>query len=280
MILLWDETYLIDEQDILSVLQAACMLQFDKVRNSCLQRVNDILRLDNCIKIWVVTEELSLKPICSKAKLLALQEFMEIRDSESVLELNLEQILDYLGNIYLKTDSELTVFQTSMKWWYEHSEYFMGNVTDLLLKLLSCVDFKNLDENSFNEIMVYPDISNNKIIIEILEVVRKLKKKDLLTEVTASIQEKAQLLYDTKTRSSPFYVAILCNEVPLHHEGRKSTSLIQEQFGIIHYGNCDNECFKIADKSFCFLDKFKRKRVLCNLLSTKPENVVAVYYGT
>lgn len=210
------------------------MLQFNQVKHTCLERANEILSVSNCLKIWTVTEQLSLKPLWLKAKLLALQEFMSIKDSEHLLELNLEQILDYLGNIYLKSDSELSIFQTGMKWWYEHSECFKENSMDVLMKLLSCVDFNSLDDNSLNEIMIYPDICFNHTLMEILKTVKELKKQNL-PHVTDYIREKAQLLYNTNSRMSPYYVTLLMNAVPLQ-EGRKSFSVDSRPFEIFHQG--------------------------------------------
>lgn len=235
LILLWDETYLISEEDILPVLQAACMMQFDKVKDCCLEKVNEMLRLDNCIRIWTITEQLSLKPLYLKAKLMALQEFVEVKDSESLLDFNLDQILDYLGNIYLTCDSELTVFQTGMKWWYEHCEHFSSDSTNVLMKLLSCLDFNSLDDNGFNEIMLYPDICGDEKIMGILGAVKELKKKGQIVGVMDCTQEKAQLLCNTKCRVSPSYVAILVNVVPLHcGDGRKSSSFVGEQLEVIY----------------------------------------------
>lgn len=228
LILLMDETYFINEKDIFSVLQASCMLQFDKVKINCLDRVNEMLRLDNCIKIWLVTEPLSLKPLYLKAKLMALQEFVEVKDSDSLLEMTLEQILDYLGNIYLKCDNELTVFQTGMKWWYEHAVQFTDKTT-ILLKILSCLNFKNLDDSSFKEIMLYPDISNDENILQILSTVRHIKNDEPITEVGDSLLETAQLLYQTKHRISPSLIAILVKSTP-------QCGADVEQIRVVHSG--------------------------------------------
>lgn len=237
LILLWDETYLVGEKDILQVLQTACMLQFNRVKSICLERINEMLRVDNCLRIWLVTEQLSLKPICLKAKLMALQEFEELSHSESLLEFNIEQILDYLGNTYLKSNCELIVFQTGMKWWYEHSDHFTGKSAEVILKLLSCLDFNSLDVSSFNEIMLYPDISNDKTIMEILEAVRKLKNRELLSELSFWVQEKAQLLYKAKSRLLPCYVGLLVNTLPLHcDEDQKLNCEVGDWLEVIHYG--------------------------------------------
>lgn len=252
--LLWDETTVLNEKNILLVLQASCMLQFDRIQNICLERVTEMLRLDNCIKIWMVTEQLSLRPIFLKAKLLALQEFMEINDSDTLLELNLDQILDYLGNIFLNTQSEIIVFQICMKWWYEQSEHFTGESTEILLRLLSCLDFNDMNTSDIDEIMVYPDINNNNELLEILTGVKKLRRGELISEMNSYVQEKSKLLCQSKSRLSPCYPAILV------------------------YSN------QSVDRGHTFppniiLDKFKRKRMLLHILSSGHQNLMAVYFG-
>lgn len=230
LLLLLDETYFINEKDICSVLQASCMLQFEKVKINCLERVNEMLRLDNCIKIWLATEPLSLKPLYLKAKLMALQEFVEVKNSAGLLEMTLEQILDYLGNIYLKCDNELTVFQTGMKWWYENAANFTDETTDILLKILSCLDIKNVDDSTINEMMLYPDICTDEYILQILNIVKHIKKDEPIPEVGDFLREKAQLLYQTKHRISPSLIAILVKSTPLQNGAKV------EQIRVVHSG--------------------------------------------
>ncbi|KAF5277665.1 hypothetical protein FQA39_LY18446 [Lamprigera yunnana] len=52
--LLWDRTFLINEEDILSVLQVSCMLQFTEIKEMCLAKLNELLFPRNCLKIWLV----------------------------------------------------------------------------------------------------------------------------------------------------------------------------------------------------------------------------------
>ncbi|KAG5868305.1 hypothetical protein JTB14_022788 [Gonioctena quinquepunctata] len=93
--LLWDETFLnvIAFEDILTVLQAACMLQFINISHLCIERITQILNPKNCLKVWLLTEQLSIKPLYLKAKSMALEEFTLIRDTECLNELTLEQFL-------------------------------------------------------------------------------------------------------------------------------------------------------------------------------------------
>ncbi|XP_050512600.1 uncharacterized protein LOC126888403 isoform X2 [Diabrotica virgifera virgifera] len=158
--LLWDPTIYIEDEDVLMVLHAACMLQFCEIRNMCLDKLIQILCVQNCLKIWIITEQLDIKPLFLKAKRLALAEFMMIKETDSINDLNLEQLIRYIGSLHLVTDSELTVFQTLMKWWYDHSK---DHTSDDFIKLLSCVNYKQLLPDHFREIRTYPDLANTEV---------------------------------------------------------------------------------------------------------------------
>ncbi|CAG9833407.1 unnamed protein product [Diabrotica balteata] len=158
--LLWDPTIYIEDEDVLMVLHAACMLQFCEIRNMCLDKLIQILSVQNCLKIWIITEQLDIRPFFLKAKRLALAEFMAIKETDSINDLNLEQLIRYVGSVHLVTDSELTVFQTLMKWWYDHSK---DHTSDDFIKLLSCVNYKKLLPDLFKEILTYPDIANSEV---------------------------------------------------------------------------------------------------------------------
>ncbi|KAF5292545.1 hypothetical protein FQR65_LT01691 [Abscondita terminalis] len=90
--LLWDRTFLINEEDILSVLQD-----------------------------MVGSEQLDLKPLYLKAKSTALIEFDVIKNLDSLADLQLRQLCCYLGNINLHCKNEMDIFQTCMKWWRSKS---------------------------------------------------------------------------------------------------------------------------------------------------------------
>ncbi|XP_050518325.1 kelch-like protein 38 [Diabrotica virgifera virgifera] len=161
LMLLGDPTIYMEDEDILMVLHAACMLQFCEIKNMCLDKLNQIISVQNCLKIWIMAEQLDIKPLILKAKRLALTEFMTfIKENDSINDLNLQQLIRYIGSLHLVTDSELTVFQTLMKWWYGHSQ---DHTSDDFIKLLSCVNYKQLLPDHFRETLTYPDIANTEI---------------------------------------------------------------------------------------------------------------------
>lgn len=234
--LLWDESYLIPNEDILSVLGTACMLQFMKIRNMCLEKITEMLHPKNCIKIWRKTEQLDIKPLFLKAKAMALDEFLEIKDTDCILEFSLKEICHYLGHINLKTDTELSVFQSAMVWWYENNQHYIENVRDVLIKLLSCIDFQNISDNYLKEIMVYPDIANNKEIIHILSCILLLKNGKSIDHIPEIYRQKANLLYKCRSRISPRFPCILVNLLQFDGKNKKQKTSQEQQQQIIYYG--------------------------------------------
>lgn len=202
--LIWDETYYIEDEDVLMVLQTACMLQFAKIQNICMDKIVEILTVRNCLKVWIITEQLDLKTLYLKAKSMALAEFMVIKETDSILELTLKQLCNYLGNINLKTDNELSVFQTVMHWWYENSN---GSKKELL-KLLSCVDYKSLLPDHFKELLIYPGIAGTefeKILKCVYTIISRITSQNFSEEII----NKAMLLTTTKSRVNSCFPCIL-----------------------------------------------------------------------
>lgn len=234
--LLWDESYLIPNEDMLLVLHTACMLQFTKIRNTCLEKITEMLCPKNCIKIWRITEQLDIKPLFLKAKTMALDEFLEIKDTDCVLEFSLEEICHYLGHINLKTDTEITVFQTAMVWWYENNQQYVENVSNVLIKLLSCIDFQSITDNYLKEIMVYPDIADNEKILQILSCILLLKNEKSIDHFPEIYQQNATLLYKSRSRVSSRFPCILVNFVQLCGKNKKLKTSQEQQQQIIYYG--------------------------------------------
>ncbi|KAJ8951199.1 hypothetical protein NQ314_007700 [Rhamnusium bicolor] len=244
--LLWDESYLIQNEDILIVLQAACMLQFVNIRNICLEQIIEMLSPKNCIKIWHVTEQLNIKPLFLNAKAMALEEFLEIKDTDCILELSLEEIYYYLGHIHLKTDNELSVFQTAMKWWYENNSQCVENPMKNLLKLLSCVDYQSLLDNYLRETMTYPDIASNLEVTQILSCILQIKNGHSVADFSEVCQERARLLYNSKSRMSPVLPCILVNFIQLEGKNKKA-KVSKEQDYVVYYDHNLREFKRLFD---------------------------------
>lgn len=158
----------------MDTLQAACMLQFDNVREHCIKRLTDDLKVEHCLQIWNTSEELDLHPLCEKAKCKALIEFDTLKYGDSILLLDIRQLHSYLSSTLLHCDSEMDVFETGMKWWYEYSKKLTLEVrseieSKYLITILSCVDFSAVTHAEIREMSIYPDIKTNSHVLETLD---------------------------------------------------------------------------------------------------------------
>ncbi|CAG9856706.1 unnamed protein product [Phyllotreta striolata] len=258
--LIWDETYYIEDEDVLMVLQTACMLQFDKIRRVCIDKVIEILSVRNCLKIWVIAEQLDLKVISLKAKTMALEEFLIIKDTDSVLELSLEQVCNYLGSVHLKADNELSVFQTAIKWWYENGEHSSTH----LIKLLSCIDFKSIIPDHFREILTYPCVANTDIG-KLLKCLSNLISNIKPETDSKDILDKALLLKASKTRIKPSSPCILVKLEDKHANNSEDITVKDKYNRKRHYevispnNNVGLYILHLESKSNKFLEFFSLK---------------------
>lgn len=239
LLLLWDESYVIEDEEIYCILQAACMLQFNAIKRLCESRIQDILNPSICLKIWKTTELLNISPLWLKAKCMALEDFSIIRDNIHIFELNLDDICLYLGHTYLNVKSELTVFQTAMNWWYENQElYNQEDCTKVILRLLNCVDFNKLTENEVKEMQSYPEISNNVDIISVLNCLVDFKANGINTGSNFSEEQimYAKHLCNSKSRQKPEIPCLLLQKElsNTHSPNKKKYGEVEEKQVVIY----------------------------------------------
>lgn len=232
--LLWDERYFIHTDDLLLVVQTACMLQFVQIQNMCIDKIQEMLSPKNCLNIWLTCETLDLKPLNLKAKSLALMEFQLVKDSPYLLEMNINQLYTYLANRNLKCENEMSVFQTCMKWWYENSEN-SENVPHTLLTLLHCVNFRILSCSDIREMQSYPDICDNTEILSILNCVIDLKNNAVLN-YSEDVIPKAQVLLEAENRIYQEYPCFLVKNVIRNVQKEKLKLGGKEELVVVHYG--------------------------------------------
>ncbi|KAF2881276.1 hypothetical protein ILUMI_24895 [Ignelater luminosus] len=245
-----DNTILIEkEDDAVSVLQTSCMLQFNEIKSMCIERLIHTLSPSNCIRIWLFAEQLDLKSLCLKAKSMALTEFHVIKDSEIIMDFNLNQLHAYLANTSLQCKSELDVFQVCMKWWYDNSEKLAAEVhsehleafnTGIFMNLLLCLDFNRLCSSDIQEIMTYPDLSKNG-------------------DITKVLQCKAEVLCKCKSRHCKQLPCIYVHNIPYEPAYKKSKlSSLEKETVVVYY------------------DSFKRKRYYADV--EWSESTITVVY--
>lgn len=186
----------IQEDSLLSVTAAACMLQFLKIKDLCCREIENLLCVNNCLKFWVFTEPLDCTIPCQKAKLLALLEFNFVKQTDYFIQLSLDELINYVGSIYLQCSSEFEVFKSVINW-YRHSE---ERSFETLLKLLHCLDFNSLNIEEIDQIIADTSVSEHEVFTEILNCVAALKN-ELGENFDTKIVNYARSLLKSKSRN-------------------------------------------------------------------------------
>lgn len=222
------------------VLHTSCILQFDHIKYICIERITEKLNYENCLKVWLSTEQLDIVPLYLKAKNLALTEFNLIQHMDFVMELDLNQLKRYLASIHLKSRNEIDVFLTAIKWFYEQeTRNKVRNKYDTLLEILSCLSFVSLSDGHIHEILSYPDISNQRDLVDILNCLLKLRNLQDVSTYKDKIVAKAMQFNETKRRYQPKLLCLFLNNQGENAGGKQIKSCI----------------------TVCKVDNYKRKRM-------------------
>lgn len=106
----------INESSINSILSAAEMLQFVKLKEKCAEFYKTILKLDNCLGIEALAKQYNIRSLQKLASSMALEQLKETCQTKEFQHLEVEQLTDLLNNEYLIIDSEEDVFNAVVKW--------------------------------------------------------------------------------------------------------------------------------------------------------------------
>lgn len=214
--MLWDHSYVMEDHELHTILEGACMLQFESVRKMCEDRIKAVLKPSICLKIWQTAEMLQISPLWLKAKSMALENFSDICQLKHIFELDLNEICGYLGHIYLNTQNEMLVFQMAMNWWYENQEvYSAEDATKVILRLLNCIDYSTLKDIDIKEMQTYPDISKNEDIQSVLNCVVDLTTNGInVGEFPVKSLVYAIHLCNSKKRQRPELPSVLVQKCP------------------------------------------------------------------
>ncbi|XP_066156416.1 kelch-like protein 30 [Euwallacea fornicatus] len=212
LLLLCDNTHVIDDEELHIILETACMLQFESVKLMCESRIQQVLKPSICLNIWQTAEMLHLSPLYLKAKYMALGDFPHICDSHKIFYLTLKEICLYLGHIYLNAKNEMTVFQTAINWWYENQEHYAEECsTQVLLQLLNCLDFQKFKDTDIRDMQSYPDIADNEELQAILNCVIDLRSKGINVGPNFSEEQMSFAIHlcNSKARQVPEMPSLL-----------------------------------------------------------------------
>lgn len=107
----------VSEDDLISTLATAHMLQFDAVEEQIIHYItHSWLSVENCLKVMQITDKLSLTKLHRKAKLLAVNNVNLVIKSRSFLEQPLKEVLEYLSEESLNIDNEKIICEGVINW--------------------------------------------------------------------------------------------------------------------------------------------------------------------
>jgi len=205
------EVDILKSDDILSVLQASSMLQFESIQKICVEMiVHQCLTVSTCLQTMVIADELDLITLHHKAQALALWEFSQAKETDAFLELPIDYIEKYLGNDGLNvTQGEFEVFEAGLSWLQDKSE----ERKEYVLRILDCIRFADIPLSDIKTMLLYPVISENAKYIQIVQCVICIKEgknpeevfliveSDIQTQSTAvSLEADGEMLLDEEEK--------------------------------------------------------------------------------
>ena len=176
-----EEVNLLKSNNILSVLQASSMLQFESVQKSCVDLiVHEWLNISTCLQTMITAHELDLITLYHKAQAVALWEFSQVKSTDAFLHLSIDHVIDYLGNDALNTtEGEFEVFEAAVNWIQFKP---LQRINDIQ-QIFACVRFCDISVSDIKTIFLYPLISENVGCQQILNYILCIKEgKDVSTD--------------------------------------------------------------------------------------------------
>ncbi|CAG2053836.1 unnamed protein product [Timema podura] len=167
------ETDILKSQNVLSLLQAACMLHFDSVKETCLHLIiSKWLTVDTCLQTAATATELDLHILYSKAMALALWEFPRVRNTDEFFALTIEAVDVYLQNDGLNTSQgEFEVFEAGLNWLEDEME----SRAEHTMRILQCVRFVDISTVDLRTMLLYPLVRDSIEIQHLLQCILMMK---------------------------------------------------------------------------------------------------------
>lgn len=106
----------IDENNVQTILPAACLLQLKEIQDACCEFLKKQLDPTNCLGIKSFADTHACTELLQIADLFTLHNFQDVKDSEEFLLLPLDQLCEIIASDELNVVSEEEVFLSVMKW--------------------------------------------------------------------------------------------------------------------------------------------------------------------
>ncbi|KAJ8896473.1 hypothetical protein PR048_001817 [Dryococelus australis] len=167
------EVDILRSANVLSVLQASCMLQFEAVKRSCIDLImNKWLCVDSCLQIIHTAQKLDLHDLHNKAIALALWEFSQVKKTSSFFHLSILDLEAYLQDDGLNVrHGEFEVFDAGITW----VEDDVGERAQFLMRVIQCVRFDDVESHDIQTMLLYPLVTENVEVVQLLKCICDVK---------------------------------------------------------------------------------------------------------
>ncbi|CAF0953056.1 unnamed protein product [Didymodactylos carnosus] len=112
----YSSTILVDEKNVQTLLPAACILQIQEVQDTCCEFLKAQLDPSNCLGIRAFADTHSCRELLKIADRYTQHNFNEVKESEELLFLPVNQLIDIISSDELNMTSEEDVFNAVMHW--------------------------------------------------------------------------------------------------------------------------------------------------------------------
>ncbi|KAK7864722.1 hypothetical protein R5R35_013610 [Gryllus longicercus] len=168
---------ILKSNEILSLLQASSMLQFEGVQEICVNVIiQEWLSVDTCLQTMATAHVLDLISLYRKARALAFWEFSTVKTTSAFFDLSIDALENYLGDDGLNTkQGEFEVFDAGLSWLQEDPE----SRKQYILRILACVRFSDMSASDIRTMFLYPNVNEDQKALNTLLYVLKIKEGNI-----------------------------------------------------------------------------------------------------
>ena len=185
----------IDLEDIQNLLVAANMLQVSSLKNFCSNYLQNRLDVSNCIGIYKLADMYNCMELEKHSKIYLLENFCEIFQSKNdeFVNLECEDLCQFLANEDLKIESEMQILAVALQWLTYKFPWRLEKASIVLSKvhfpLLLDVDISKCMEEIKLELVHNNHCSTDLEKVE--KICRNLKKLQISVKYNTSVRRGA-----------------------------------------------------------------------------------------
>ncbi|XP_019634968.1 PREDICTED: kelch-like protein 24 [Branchiostoma belcheri] len=163
----------IHKDNVQNILQAAHMLQFDKIVQCCCGFIEDNLCPYNCLGVMRLADMYGVSALKKSSWDMAVSNFSDVTQEDEFVNLSVQELADLVGDQHLKANEEDTVVHSVIKW----LDYAPEDRKTGILKILQEVRLSCVRVSVLEKLESHPVIQES---VEYLTKVTAAREKHLL----------------------------------------------------------------------------------------------------